>query len=263
MAGSRASTNMAGSSSLRAEAILLNRSKTCCEESASAMPAVEHPMVAAMEGSSFHISCPVAGVDTDVAFGEIAGPEAWPRLCPCRGAELDLAVGGVEFFLRSASEKGAARPSRQTGTPCISISRLWRDRSRLRHMPAAQMMRPQLGSDPAMAVLTRGELAMERAMAAAASSLGAPFDFDGDQLARAFAIAGDLLGEGSRRRAVMASSTAGISLGSGLNAGGAVGEQEQRVVGGGVAIDGDAVVAAFRRRGRSMRRSRRRGCWRR
>ena len=40
--------------------------------------------------------------------------------------------------------------------------------------PAAEMMRPQFGSEPAMAVFTKGEFAILRAIRAAVSSLAAP-----------------------------------------------------------------------------------------
>ena len=60
-------------------------------------------------------------------------------------------------------------------------------------LPAAERMRPQLGSEPAMAVFTSGELAMARAMRAAASSVGAPRHVDGDELLRALAVARDRL----------------------------------------------------------------------
>ena len=96
-------------------------------------------------------------------------------------------------------------------------------------------MRPQLGSEPATAVFTSGELAMARAMRAAPSSLGAPETIDGDQLPRAFAIARD----GPRQRFHHAGDRLfhlGHLLRVGPHAGSAVGQQHQRVVGGSVAI---------------------------
>ncbi len=46
-----------------------------------------------------------------------------------------------------------------------------------------------------MAVFTSGEFAIARAKRSAASSLAAPADFDGDQLARTLAVANNLLGQ--------------------------------------------------------------------
>ena len=54
-------------------------------------------------------------------------------------------------------------------------------------------MRPQLGSEPAIAVFTSGELAMPRAIRAAPSFVEPPPSPDGDQLPRAFAIARNCL----------------------------------------------------------------------
>ena len=70
-------------------------------------------------------------------------------------------------------EYGAASPPRQTCVSCRSISTLAGSNATAAY-PAAQRMRPQLGSAPAIAVFTRGELAMARAIWAAALSLAAP-----------------------------------------------------------------------------------------
>ena len=54
-------------------------------------------------------------------------------------------------------------------------------------------MRPQFGSDPAIAVFTSGEFAMVRAIRSASCFVRGAFDVDGHQLPRAFAVARDLL----------------------------------------------------------------------
>src|SRR5437016_3139697 len=77
------------------------------------------------------------------------------------------------FCLRSDSENGAARPPRHTRTPCMWIS-VFNGSKATPELPAADRIRPQFGSDPAIAVFTSGELAMLRAILAAPSFEGAP-----------------------------------------------------------------------------------------
>ena len=73
----------------------------------------------------------------------------------------------------SSSSIGTVRPARHTGTPMKSMStRAWSKGTP--HLPAAAATRPQLASWPKMAVLTSGELAIERATASASASLAAP-----------------------------------------------------------------------------------------
>src|SRR3989442_4193994 len=64
-------------------------------------------------------------------------------------------------------------PLRTTGTSPIVIDTR-RGEKATPAAPAAERMRPQLGSPPARAVLTKGELAIERATRSAAVPLGAP-----------------------------------------------------------------------------------------
>ena len=76
----------------------------------------------------------------------------------------------------SSSSMGTVRPARQTGTPMKSMStRVWSKGTP--HLPAAAATRPQLASWPKIAVLTSGELAIERATVSAASSSAAPRTF--------------------------------------------------------------------------------------
>ena len=62
-------------------------------------------------------------------------------------------------------------------------------------LPTAITTRPQLASSPAIAVLTSGELAIDSAMRRAERLRRRALDDDLDQLARALAVARDLLGE--------------------------------------------------------------------
>ena len=62
-------------------------------------------------------------------------------------------------------------------------------------LPTAMTTRPQLASSPAKAVLTSGELAIDSAMRLARLARGGAGDAHLDELARALAVAHDLLGE--------------------------------------------------------------------
>ena len=81
--------------------------------------------------------------------------------------------GSSKRLSMSSSSMGTVRPPRQTGTPMKSMSTSsWLKRTP--HLPAAAATRPQLASWPKMAVLTSGELAMERATVSASFSFAAP-----------------------------------------------------------------------------------------
>src|ERR1700730_15469807 len=87
---------------------------------------------------------------------------ALPRPVPAIWKRIEQS-GASSFFFNSISENGAARPLRHTGTSCMSMD-TFAGSNATPAFPAAQMMRPQLGSDPQTAVFTSGELAMERAI---------------------------------------------------------------------------------------------------
>ena len=109
-------------------------------------------------------------------------------------------------------------------------------------VPAADRMRPQLGSEPAIAVFTRGELAIARAICVAAASSAAPrtwmvIFFRAPSPSRA------IISARSCRTQLSTSSKTSCSLATQLDAAGAVGQNEQRVVGGHVAVDAEPVEA--------------------
>src|SRR5271168_4612738 len=95
-----------GLSLLSSAAILVNRSKTCCL--ASAVRRAHH---IASRKVRRHISGPVTGVDADVAFREIAGPEA--RRAPALAAHghADLALRGVQLALQLVFVKARGEPT--------------------------------------------------------------------------------------------------------------------------------------------------------
>ena len=62
-------------------------------------------------------------------------------------------------------------------------------------LPTAITTRPQLASSPAIAVFTSGEFAIDIAIRRAEILVVGALDDDLDQFARAFAVAGDLLGK--------------------------------------------------------------------
>src|SRR5215470_9153594 len=105
-------------------------------------------------------------------------------------------------------------------------------------LPTAMTTRPQLASSPAIAVFTSGELAIESAILRAE---------DFDQLARALAVAGDLLrqiGEdGVEGLAECRQPRVGglVDLGHAAFRGGAGGKRQKCVRRRGVAVDGDRV----------------------
>ena len=79
-----------------------------------------------------------------------------------------------KFPMRSAFvERNVRAPLRHIKIPAMRTS-TWPGLKRTPARPAAAKIRPQLGSPPASAVLTRGELAMVRATASAARSDCAP-----------------------------------------------------------------------------------------
>ena len=115
----------------------------------------------------------IAGVDVDVAFGQVAGPEAGGAFAFASNREADLALLGIEFLLQRGLGERRGQASAADGRFLqvdIDLGRIERDAG----VSAAERMRPQLGSAPAMAVLTSGELAMARAIWAAARSSAAP-----------------------------------------------------------------------------------------
>ena len=125
---------------------------------------------------------------------EVAGQHPVAALAePERDLDLDLRllhVGGDLGFVvgRIARALVATRMSpnqidslsRSAGSPAL---------------PTAMTTRPQLASSPAIAVFTSGELAIDSAIRRADLSTSAPSTMHFDQLARAFAVAHDLLGE--------------------------------------------------------------------
>ena len=118
-------------------------------------------------------------------------------------------------------------------------------------LPTAMTTRPQLASSPAMAVLTSGELAIDLAMRKALASLVGAFDVDRHQLGGAFAVAHHLDGEIVQHVAERLAEDFGariVEAGDRRRCRGlAGGEDQQRVGGRGVAVDGDGVEAGLRR----------------
>src|SRR5471030_137268 len=103
MAGSKASRNAAGLRSLKAAATCVNRSQTSCAGSA--------PRQAAKGKNSSSnrvrvmVSSPVAGVDADVALGQVAGPESRRALAFRANGHPDFAFRGVQFRLQLGLRK--------------------------------------------------------------------------------------------------------------------------------------------------------------
>src|ERR1700691_1255043 len=116
MSGSTASMNIAQSSSLRAEAILANRSKTCCGASARAIPMADDaaPPTASMKVRRL-ISSPVTRVDADVAFGEVAGPEVRLPFALAAQGQANLALGRVQLPLQFGFGKARRQSSAADG----------------------------------------------------------------------------------------------------------------------------------------------------
>jgi hypothetical protein len=110
-------------------------------------------------------------------------------------------------------------------------------------LPTAMTTRPQLASSPAMAVLTSGELAIDRPTRRALSSDRAG-DRDRDELLRAFAILHDQVRELAadvcpvRRRKASAPGHRRVMIWRVARLAG--GEGQHGVAGGGVGIDRDA-----------------------
>ena len=116
--------------------------------------------------------------------------------------------------------------------------------------PAAAAMRPQFGSAPWTAVLTSEEEATVRATARAAASSAAPDDGDLDEVLRPPRrrprSRSQARGRPSRARPRMPRGRRRPSIG--VTAGRAVGQDDDGVVGRGVAVDGHLVEGALDRR---------------
>src|SRR5512143_3100433 len=92
MLRSKLSRNAAESSLVKASAAALKTFSTSAAESARAT--IEK------SSSAVRLLCPVTGVDVDVVFGEIAGPEARAPAARPANREMDGTVGQVELGLQ-------------------------------------------------------------------------------------------------------------------------------------------------------------------
>ena len=112
-----------------------------------------------------------------------------------------------------------------------------------RAAPAALRMRPQFGSQPYMAVLTSGESATARRHVRASSSAGGPAHPQAHHLGGALAV-----GDHHQRQPQQQRPQGGAQLrgpvGREVHARGAVGQQEDPVVGAHLPVDRDAVERA-------------------
>src|SRR3954467_959915 len=89
---------ISGAPSLSADAILPNRSMMSCVVSAHSSSAL---------ASSSACLSPVAGIDADIAFGEIAGPEPGGAFAFAPNLETDFAVLRFQLlFQRRFGERG-------------------------------------------------------------------------------------------------------------------------------------------------------------
>ena len=108
--------------------------------------------------------------------------------------------------------------------------------------PAAASRRPQLGSALDQAVLQSGDVAMVRGDGFGVGVGAGSGDFERDDVGDTFAVVDDLVGE--RIADTLQRGLEGrddFALGG--DAARAAGEQQDGIVGGGVAVDGDAVEA--------------------
>ena len=118
-------------------------------------------------------------------------------------------------------------------------------------LPTAMTMRPQLASSPAIAVLTSGELAIDRPIRRAAPSSAAPptrtaTNFVAPSPSRTTCCARSSSTSSSAGAEIRQPRIAGVGDGTMRRAG--RWRRQQRVVGRGVAVDGDRVERARRRR---------------
>ena len=130
----------------------------------------------------------IVRVDRDVVVRQVAGPH---RGLAGAEAEVDAdARSRGPACRRPRSSRRRSAPARRPWPPRGRRSVIDR-RSRSAASPAlptAITTRPQLGSPPAIAVLTSGELAMEKPIRRAAASLSAPVTSICDQLGQALAV---------------------------------------------------------------------------
>ena len=138
------------------------------------------------------MSGPVAGVDPDIAFRQVAGPEARRALAFSADGKPDFAIARVQFRLQFGLGERRGEPAAADQQRPAYGYRSCAGSKATPALPAADRMRPQFGSEPAIAVFTSGELAMARAMRGCRIVRRRAGDLDGDQLARALAIARDL-----------------------------------------------------------------------
>src|ERR1017187_1379002 len=193
--------------SLSAEAAAPRRSQT-------SRPASARSRMAKGSASSVRriISSPIAGVDFNIAFGQIAGPEAGGPFALAPDSDADFAIGRAQFGLQLGLRKRRGQPAAAHQHALhvhVGLRRVERH-----PRTGAESSRPQFGSDPAMAVFTSGEFAIARAMATAAPLVSAPAtsmvtNFLAPSPSRAMARASAAM------TSVISSSTMGISRGPG------------------------------------------------
>src|SRR6516165_12073005 len=103
MAGSKAAMNRGALPALKDAARLVKRSST---SPAGSPAALQQAARASTKKARRSMSGPVAGVDADVAFGEVAGPEAGFAPSLPFDVEANLAFRRIEFELQVLLGKG-------------------------------------------------------------------------------------------------------------------------------------------------------------
>src|SRR5579872_7134498 len=90
----------------KAAAMSVNSSQTSDASSACSAQAA-----LAIRNARRLISGPVAGVDPDVAFGQVAGPEPRRAFAFAANGQADFAFGGIQLLFEVCFRKGRSEPA--------------------------------------------------------------------------------------------------------------------------------------------------------
>src|SRR3989442_11219278 len=109
MARSKGRKNSVASPALSAVAMDVNRSRTSCPGSASSAIGASSK---ARKHFGMRALCSIAGVDANVAFRKIAGPEARLAFAFASDHKPDLALRGIELRLQPGLVEWRGQPAR-------------------------------------------------------------------------------------------------------------------------------------------------------
>ena len=143
----------------------------------------------------------------DVGVGQVGGADGWPHRAD---AEVDGDVDVVAGQVHLAGARRADAVDADRGTVERHADPVWVEFTGA--MPTAASTRPQFGSEPNSAVLTRLSRAMTRAAATASSSVAAPVTVMATRLVTPSASACNCAQRSSHTRSTASSNSAWLGV---------------------------------------------------